>query len=59
MSSFWNEHFCLAADGNEIEFYLNDHGEIFVHSLETDLFWFTINKEDWKSLKEFIDSQFK
>lgn len=57
-----NEHLILDSEGEQMEFYLNDKGEIFVHNMtdEEDLrsMFFTISKEDWEQIKSFIDYQF-
>lgn len=54
--------FLLDNEGMNMEFYLNAHDEIFVSTEDDGMagaFWFTISKEDWKDLKEFIDRQFQ
>lgn len=45
-----------------IEIYMNDKEEIYVAPADPDMamqFWFTISREDWPDIKNFIDSQFE
>lgn len=44
----------------DLEVYLNDNNKMFFTNSEVDSthFWFTLNKSDWESLKQFIDDKF-
>ena len=59
MSTSVNEHMIIetSTSSGDIEVYLNAQNEIFIQNTEEDAsnFWFTLNEEDWNSLKEFID----
>ena len=58
-----NEHMIITTDtsSGDIEVYLNAANEIFIQNTEEDArnFWFTLNEEDWNSLKNFIDDIYK
>ena len=61
MAVIVNEHLILGNEGTALEFYLNDKDEIFACA-EGDMagmFWFVIDRDDWKELKQFIDKQFE
>ena len=57
MASFITEALRVKGDGFDIEMYLNDKQELFVGSIDENYpsFWFTINKDDWEKMKEFVD----
>lgn len=59
MASFISEVFIIENDNqSKVQFYLNSTNEIFVSEEEDDSnFFFTINKEDWNALKDFIDEK--
>jgi hypothetical protein len=52
-----NEHLILENEGCDLEFYKNDSGGMFASAVgdEGAMFWFTITKEDWPKLREFIE----
>lgn len=61
MASFITERFKVTGDGFDVEMYLNDSGELFVASTDEDYpsFWFTLTKDDWEKMKEFVDEKFR
>lgn len=66
MATEEQSHFILypgVSGGSNMKFYLNEVGEIFVQDIDAERefvgTWFTINQEDWKELKKFIDSKFE
>lgn len=59
MATFIHELFCIVRDDDElINVYINKDNNLFFGN-DSQNFFFTLTKEDWDSLKEFADEQFK
>lgn len=63
MSTSISEHFTLFNANNNpevIEIYINDSDQVFVQDKINDMdgFFFTLTREEWEEIKEFIDNQY-
>jgi len=59
MSVFISQMFCVQTKTDDhIEIFVNSDGNVWVGSSDMT-FGFTINKEEWELLKDFLDNQFK
>ena len=59
MSAFISQTFYVSTEGyDDVEIFVNKEGNEWVGA-ENMSFSFTITKEEWELLKDFLDNQFK